>query len=119
MQKILIYTLILTFIFPVYCFANPQRALPTEQEILEKVLLIIEDGVAEQEEISSFLEKSTVDVTAVEICGYSVLIGLIILGLTQLDFSGSPLEIFLDLLILDIGIYWITILVMLSIEVGC
>jgi hypothetical protein len=57
MQKILVYSLILTFIFPAYCFANPQRALPTEQEIVEGLLLIIEDGKVEEGEITAFLDS--------------------------------------------------------------
>ena len=57
MKKILVYSLILTFIFPAYCFANPQINLPTEQEIVEGLLLIIEDGKVEEDEITAFLDS--------------------------------------------------------------
>jgi len=110
MKKILIYSLILTFIFPAYCIANPRRALPTEQEIRDEVLLIIEDGVAEQEEISLFLERLIEGEAIAYVCACFTLIGLIIMGLAQLDFSGTPLEIYLDLLLLDIGVYWISLI---------
>ena len=59
MKKCLVFTLMLTMIFPAYCFAAPQRIIPSENEILEGIMLIIEDGVVEEEEVVSFLEKGT------------------------------------------------------------
>jgi hypothetical protein len=119
MKKILVCTLILVMIFPAYCFAQPWQEVLTEQRILEEILLILEDGVVGQEEITSFLEKMHVDgiITADDEClRYYSNISFIIIGLCQLDFSGSPLEIFFDLTLLGFGIYWIYINLIIGYE---
>jgi hypothetical protein len=109
MKKHLVFTLILTIIFPAYCFATPQRFIPLEDEILEEIMLIIEDGEVEEEEIASFLETVIlIDADDGLSCTWKALISgvvLITLLLTQLDFSGSALEILLDVIILFYGTY--------------
>lgn len=119
MKKTLVCTLILTVIFPANCFTSPRKVFPTEEKILEEILLIIEDGIAEQEEISFFLEKVNVDgiITADDECGrFYLTISLILIGLSQLDFSGSPLEILLDLILLGVGSYSVYVLIILAYE---
>jgi len=96
MKRFLVFTLILTIIFPAYCFAGPFEVFPTEKEIAKEILLIIEDGFAEYEEIASFLEKMNVDgtITASDEClRFYLFIGLTIIGLSQLDFSGSYINV--------------------------
>jgi len=107
MKKYLVFTLMLTMIFPAYCFATPQRLIPLEDEILEEIMLIIDDGEVEEEEVTSFLER-VIPIDAVSECTWKALITgtvLITLLLTQLDFSGSSLEILLDVIILFYGTY--------------
>jgi hypothetical protein len=36
-------------IFPAYCFGKPTQDFPTEREILEEIMYIIEDGIVEEE----------------------------------------------------------------------
>ena len=45
-----------------------------------------------------------------------LMISLIIIGLSQLDFNGSPLEILLDLILLGVGSYSIYVLIILLYE---
>jgi hypothetical protein len=119
MKKVLVCALVLVMIFPACCFAQTLQAAPTEQQILEEILLILEDGVVGQEEITSFREKMHVDgiITADSEClRYYSNISFIIIGLSQLDFSGSPLEILFDLTILGFGIYWIYINLIIGYE---
>jgi len=122
MKKYLVFTLVLTIIFPTYCFATPQRLIPLEDEILEEIMLIIEDGEVEEEEIASFLEK-VILINADDglSCSWKAFISgvaLLILLLSQLDFSGSSLEILLDVIILFYGTYFIVVLGFLA-AYGC
>jgi hypothetical protein len=70
MKKILVFNLILTVIFPAYCFAEPFQSFSTKREIREDILSIIEDGLAKQEEIISYLEEVSADgiITADDEC---------------------------------------------------
>ena len=120
MKKTLVCTLLLTVIFPAHCFASPRQVFPIEEKVLEEILLTIEDGIAEQAEISSFLEKMNADEiinTADDLClRYYFMISLILMVLSQLDYSGSALEIILDLTVLGVGSYCIYILIILLYE---
>lgn len=107
MKKCLVFTLMLTMIFPAYCFAAPQRIIPPEDEILEGIMLIIEDGVVEEEEVVSFLEKVLPNQAETTCLAFISGIIFIVLLLSQLDFSGSSLEILLDVIILSYGIWLI------------
>ena len=59
MKTILTYTLILTILFPAYIFASPNELCVEEglqqrlidEELLNEVMLIAEDGVVEQDEL--------------------------------------------------------------------
>ena len=114
MKKYLVFTLVLSMIFPAYCFATPQRLIPLEDEILEEIMLIIEGGEVEEEEIASFLERVIlIDADDGLSCTWKALIfGVVLMTLllTQLDFSGSALEILLDVIILFYGTYSIVVL---------
>ena len=106
MKKILVFSLILTMIFPAYCFASPRRALPTEEEFLEEIMLILEDGKVQEEEIVTLYEKLNPDqVTTLgsECFVITTLLALwlVISTLNYLDFSGGPLEILLNLMVLS------------------
>jgi hypothetical protein len=57
MKKFLVFTLALTMIFPAYCFATPRKSISLEQEIMEEVQLMLEDGIAEEEEIYDFIAR--------------------------------------------------------------
>ena len=120
MKKCLVFTLMLTMIFPAYCFATPQRIISLEDEMLEEIMLIIEDGEVEEEEITSFLER-VIRLDSISECTWIALITgtvLITLLLTQLDFSGSSLEILLDVVILYYGTWSIVVLSFL-VAYGC
>jgi len=120
MKKHLVFTLMFTMIFPAYCFATPQRMISLENEILEEIMLIIKDGEVEEEEITSFLER-VICLDAISECTWIALITgtvLITLLLTQLDFSGSSLEILLDVIILYYGTWSIVVLSFL-VAYGC
>ena len=117
MKKFLVFTLVLTIIFPAYCFASPFEVFPTEKEIVKEILLIIEDGIAEQEEIASFLE--TMNLYDEDCLRYYLYIGLTITGLTLLDFSGSSLEILLDLTLFSLGIAFIYFCIIILSEFAC
>ena len=43
-------------VFPAYCFSNPPRNVPMDNEIMEEVMWILEDGVVEQMEIHDLIE---------------------------------------------------------------
>ncbi len=66
MKKLLVFTLVLTMIFPAYCFAKPQKSISLAQEIREEVQLILEDGIVEEEEINDFIARyqytNTIDI---------------------------------------------------------
>jgi hypothetical protein len=117
MKKFLVITLILTIIFPAYCFASPSEVFPTEKEIVKEILLIIEDGIAEQEEIFSFLE--TMNLYDEDCLRLYSRIGLTIIGLSLLDFSGSSLEILLDLTLFGLGIAFIYLCIIILAEFSC
>jgi hypothetical protein len=107
MKRFLVFTLVLTIIFPAYCFATPQRIIPIEDEILEEIMLIMEDGVVEEGEVASFIAVVIPDDfpgTCIALYSGAILITLL---LTQLDFSGSTLEILLDVIMLFYGIWLI------------
>jgi len=64
MKKFLVCTLVLTLIFPAYCFGQPQEDVPikkildglfTDKEIIDEIVFIMEDGVVELEEIEVFI----------------------------------------------------------------
>ena len=64
MKKFLVFTLILTLIFPAYCFSYPKEAilveeelqkLPINEELIDEIMLILEDGVVEQEEVENLI----------------------------------------------------------------
>ena len=108
MKRFLVLTLILTIIFPAYCFATPQRIIPTADEMLEEIMLIIEDGVVEEDEISSFIAMGYDDEIIVSQIDYKLLfvlstVALIIMLLVQIDFVGGIAEILLDAYILFLG----------------
>jgi hypothetical protein len=118
MIKYLVFTLILTMIFPAHCFATFCPTFPTEQEIVEQIMLIIEDGEVEGEEMISFIEGVT-SIEAISTCTLKASgVVLITLLLTQLDFTGSSLEILLDVIILYYGTWFIVVLGYLA-AYGC
>lgn len=59
MKKLLVFSMVLSLIFPAYCFASPSRAmvkkdkLPIDENLVTEVMLILEDGVIEQSEIET------------------------------------------------------------------
>jgi len=56
MKRFLVLTLVLTMIFPAYCFASPQKGLPIEDEIMEELMWIMEDGVVDEAEIEDLIQ---------------------------------------------------------------
>jgi hypothetical protein len=64
MKKFLAYTLMLTIVFPAYCFASPQATTSPAQEIMDAIDLIVKDGIIEEAEIENLMltldETSTV-----------------------------------------------------------
>ena len=114
MKKFLVCTLILPMIFPAYCFANPQTSIPSEEEILEEVMFILEDGIVEKEEITLFLEKVKPD--GITECVFLISsVSFIILLLSQLDFSGSAGDILLDAIILYVGLRALLLLYLIGV----
>ncbi len=106
MKKILVFSLILTMIFPAYCFAGPRRALPTEEEFLEEIMLLLKDGKVQEEEIVTLYEKLNPDQvttlgTECFVITTLLALWLVIITLNHLDFSGGPLEILLNLILLS------------------
>ena len=108
MKKLLVYSLILTMIFPAYCFAKPQMAVPMKQEIFEQLMFIIEDGIVEEREVASFLSFFNLD----RIIDCTILFGAIvsiIKMMTQLINYFSQLDllpaIILDAATLIVGSY--------------
>lgn len=73
MKKLLVFAMVLTLVFPAYCFASPSRAivtknkLPIDENLVNEVMLILEDGVIEQSEIESLLEPAQFE----DACAYS------------------------------------------------
>lgn len=55
MKKFLACMLILTIVFPAYCFANLQETTSPAQEVMDEIDLIIEDGVVEKAEIENLM----------------------------------------------------------------
>lgn len=55
MKKVLAFMLILTIVFPAYCFANPQETTSQAQEIMDAIDLIVEDGIIEEAEIENLM----------------------------------------------------------------
>ena len=55
MKRFLVLTLVLTMIFPAYSFASPQRGLPIEEDIINEVMWILEDGVIDETEINGLI----------------------------------------------------------------
>ena len=47
--------LILTIVFPAYCFANLHETTSSAQEIMNEIDLIVEDGVIEEAEIENLM----------------------------------------------------------------
>ncbi len=122
MQKILIYSLILTFIFPAYCFANPQRNLPTEQEILEGLLLIIEDGKVAEGEMTAFLEALDLEDSlswSPWVAAYASVITVMVKLITLIHQTFDLLPALnLDLIVLYYGGLALKIIYLFSIEIG-
>ena len=114
MRKYLIFTLILTMIFPAYCFSNSQTIVPSEEEILEEIMLIIKDGVVGEGEIILFLEKIKPD--GITECVFLISsVSVIILLFSQLDFSGSAGDILLDAIILYAGLRALLLLYLIGV----
>ena len=113
MKKLLVYSLILTMIFPAYCFGKPTQAFPTEREILEEIMYIIEDGIVEEGEVFSFLQKMDLE----EIASCTILYGsifLIVRLMSLLDFSRSlPLAV-LNVFVVFFGLYVILFIYLLG-----
>ena len=55
MKRVLAFMLILTIVFPAYCFANPQETTSQAQEIMDAIDLIVEDGIIEEAEIENLM----------------------------------------------------------------
>jgi hypothetical protein len=55
MKKFLACMLILTIVFPAYCFANLQETTPPAQEVMAEFDSIIEDGFVEKAEIENLM----------------------------------------------------------------
>ena len=55
MKKFLPCMLILTIVFPAYCFANLHETTSSTQEIMNEIDLIVEDGVIEEAEIENLM----------------------------------------------------------------
>ena len=55
MKKFLACMLILTIVFPAYCFANTQETTTPAQEVMDEIDSIIEDGVVEKAEIENLM----------------------------------------------------------------
>ena len=62
MKRFLVFTLVLSIIFPAYCFSAPsgipvrEKSSKSIEEITGAIELIMEDGKVEEEEIISLLE---------------------------------------------------------------
>jgi hypothetical protein len=56
MKKVLSLVLVFTLAFPVYCFAQPDT-VSIDEEVLDEVKLILEDGRVDDEEIASLLDN--------------------------------------------------------------
>ena len=115
MKKHLVFALILTIIFPAYCFVNPILTFPTEQEVLEQIMLIIEDGEVEEEEIVSFIAMGYEDEITISQIDYECLfilstVALITLLLIQLDFVGGSGEILLDAFLMFGGFSYLVLI---------
>ena len=55
MHKALAFMLILTIVFPAYCFASPQPTPSPAQEIMDAIDLIVEDGIIDKAEIEGLM----------------------------------------------------------------
>ena len=61
MKNFVVFTLVLTLIFPAYCFSAPsgvpvrEKSDKSIKEIIDAIKLIIEDGEVEEEEIAALL----------------------------------------------------------------
>ena len=65
MKKFLALTLILTLIFPVYCFGNPLDAVPLD----DKLMKVIEDLIADEaimEEFMTIMQDEIVELEEIE-----------------------------------------------------
>ena len=101
MKRFLVLTLVLTMIFPAYCFASPQKGLPIEDEIMEELMWIMEDGVVDEAEIEDLIqfaseemiispnqdEPDTFECTIVMIAIFATMFSLISPGSTTATFA--------------------------------
>lgn len=55
MKKFLVCMLILTIVFPAYCFASTQKTTTPAQEVMDEIDLIVEDGIVEKAEIENLM----------------------------------------------------------------
>lgn len=76
MKKAFVLTLVLTLIFPAYCFASPTKdKSPIDENMVTEVMWALEDGVIDQEEMGKIIEIAQFE----NACEYSK--GLVLSGL--------------------------------------
>ena len=57
MKIAFVLTLVLTLIFPAYCFASPTKdKSPIDENMVAEVIWALEDGVIDQEEVGNIIE---------------------------------------------------------------
>jgi hypothetical protein len=76
MKQLLVYALIFTFIFPAYCFANPQETVSKEDDMMSEIMLILEDGIIDEDEaewLGGFMGEQVIYPSAdAGACGWSL-----------------------------------------------
>jgi uncharacterized membrane protein len=64
MKKLLIAPLVLTLIFPAFCFASPIKAIPKndkvsiDENLVAEIMWVLEDGLVEPVEIEQLIEMT-------------------------------------------------------------
>lgn len=118
MRRLIVLTLVLTMIFPTYCFASPENVVPIENEIIKEIMWIAEDGVVEEKEIEDlktmYFDKN-IEITQNNfVCHvlYPVAFYLL-LGLEMIGLDGLFIVILMnpEVTLVEAGIYIIMILV--------
>ena len=101
MKKFLVITLILTLIFPAHCFSYPKEAIlvkeelkkiPINEELIDEIMLILEDGVVEQEEIESlmrFIEEGSISPSMSCVDALIVFVSVLVFAIFWIDIGGN------------------------------
>jgi len=101
MKKFLVLAIILPLIFPVYCFSYPPQGaqneksnkLLSDEAIMSDIILIMQDGIIEQSEITSLLENFNGSKTSIKPneCEFQLIsVIMSFLGVIQQFFVGDP-----------------------------